>query len=45
MQTEFIIQDFIKNFGGTLTKSKDSEHAFLSQKDKDIVNQWLLNSF
>lgn len=44
MQTEHIMQRFIKNFGGTLTISNDSEHAFLSPKDKDIVNQWLLNS-
>lgn len=45
LQTESIMKNFTKQFGGILTISQDSEHAFLSKQDKNVVSQWLQNSF
>lgn len=43
MQNEKIMQDFIKQFDGTLTVSQNSEHAFLSPQDNEKIKQWLID--
>lgn len=45
MQTERIMKNFIEKYGGYLTVSQNSEHAFLADKDKNIVNEWVQNLF
>lgn len=41
MQTEKIMRTFTERFGGTLTVSSESEHSFLTEKDGEIVSDWL----
>ena len=41
MQTEDIMRAFVQTWGGTLTVSPQSEHASLSEDDKEIVCRWL----
>ena len=41
MQSEDVIQKFVRKHQCNLTISQDSEHAFMQDGDRNIVEKWL----
>lgn len=44
LQTLEIMHDFAKRFGATVRIAEDSEHPFMGEGDREIVNHWLIES-
>lgn len=41
LQSEKVIHQFVKNFNCQLTISKDSEHSFMGDTDRNILQNWI----
>ena len=41
LQTQAIIDGFVRRFGGSVTLSKESNHPFMDERDAEIVERWL----
>ena len=41
MQSAEVIQKFVGKYLCDLTISQDSEHAFMQERDRNIVEKWL----
>lgn len=41
LQSRDVIDDFVSRFNCRLTVAEDSEHAFMGEGDKEIVEDWI----